>query len=992
DTLTATEYLEVKGPIAIIDEDRDRILLCDAPYAYTFSHVSLEATEIRWDFGDGSSSPQDSPTHMFTAPGAYWVKLEAYSAVTGCRHQDSVEVVVPPDKGNPAQASVNEGCAPLTVTLTDTVSTRRNSVWLIESQVISTDQASINYTFPNAGTYTVILLSEDELGCIAVGSQVIEADEVEARFRTTGTHCWPNYIRFEETAISANPIVSAIWQFGDGNSSTVLSPQHRYVRPGTYQVSATLTNSLGCRQTVLQEVTYSPPLVAFSPLHDTVCVGEPLRFINQTPDTTLLSFLWDLGNGQTSTAVSPVTSYAQPGTYTVSLYARHPDGCDSLLVRNRAVTVVQPAIDFSATPLSGDCPPVTCHFTSTLSPDIVAVHWDFGDNTSSDQRNPAHTYILAGTFTVTLTAYSAGRCQPRVVKTDYITLGGPMGTARVLGNPRGCVPYEVTLVADSPNAISYTWDFGDGTVTTVTTDTIRYTYHQAGNFNPLLILRDANGCVAPGITGFQLTSYAKSVPNITLAGPHACLNQPFTLTGSVTGTAGIAEWTWSISDGTTLQGNPAQYTPAMPGEVSVTLVVTDVNGCRDSTSVPRLSISPEPAAYVTVQKDTICRGESTQLQATGGFSYTWTPTTGLSNANIANPVAFPTQTTTYTLRTRDEYSCATATTTVTITVHPLPQADAGMDITLCEGEATVLTATAGHGAYQWTPVTGLSDPASLNPIAQPALSTTYTLEVTDLNGCIARDQLHIHVVPLPVARLAASPKVCLEEEAVFRLTGAEYGQWPDGSLGNEWRITATQPQPLHIWVIPFNAHCANDTLFQTVTVDTDIPRAGFGIWPVYGLPAQPVAFTDSSAGAVSWYWQFGDGTHSTLQHPSHAYPLAGEYTVIQTVTAQGGCQRSSRQTVRIYPDVILFPSAFSPNSDGLNDRFVPFAARPPQQYHLQIFNRWGQLVFESRSFDYHWDGSYNGEQVPEGVYVYRYHGLNYSGTPQVQNGSITLVR
>ena len=183
--------------------------------------------------------------------------------------------------------------------------------------------------------------------------------------------------------------------------------------------------------------------------------------------------------------------------------------------------------------------------------------------------------------------------------------------------------------------------------------------------------------------------------------------------------------------------------------------VTDTNGCN---ALDTISITVKQAPTVDAGPDpNICSGESAQLQANGAATFQWSPVGSLINPAAANPIASPLQSTTYTVVGTAANGC-TNMDSVTVIVHPLPPANAGPDVSFCEGGSVQLQASGGV-SYQWTPATGLSNPLIPNPIAQPDISTNYNVQVTDTNGCNALDTISITVKQAPT--VGAGPDLCL---------------------------------------------------------------------------------------------------------------------------------------------------------------------------------------------------------------------------------------
>ncbi|WP_316830419.1 gliding motility-associated C-terminal domain-containing protein [Pedobacter aquatilis] len=177
-----------------------------------------------------------------------------------------------------------------------------------------------------------------------------------------------------------------------------------------------------------------------------------------------------------------------------------------------------------------------------------------------------------------------------------------------------------------------------------------------------------------------------------------------------------------------------------------TVKVKTTDGCETSANV-NVAIGTRPASAIS-ENVTICEGSATTLTASGGVRYAWTPATGLSDANVANPVATPSVTTTYTVSVYDASSACPATGTVTVTVNKLPVANAGPDKSLVVGNSISLDATTNEKAvtYNWSPVDFLDDPTVLNPVCSATKNMTYTLTITSLNGCgISSDDMNVKV-------------------------------------------------------------------------------------------------------------------------------------------------------------------------------------------------------------------------------------------------------
>lgn len=252
----------------------------------------------------------------------------------------------------------------------------------------------------------------------------------------------------------------------------------------------------------------------------------------------------------------------------------------------------------------------------------------------------------------------------------------------------------------------------------------------------------------------------------------------------------------------------------------------------------------------------------------------------------------------------------------------------------------------------------------------------------------------------PSASISAIPlSGCAPSNVMFSNTSTQTENflWDFGD-----GTTSTESEPSHVYETPgtyyvtlvaidSDACIPNDTAYLTINV-FDLPEADFSFTPdsvsVFGF----ANFIDQSSGALSWFWTFGDGTNSSLQNPTHAYPAAGNYTVCQTVTNADGCTDSICKQIEVFEISILdVPNAFSPNADGVNDIFLP-VNYGLSDFEFRIYNRWGQLVFQSSDSSIGWDGYFNGIEQEVGTYAYVVSGKGKDNAQYYRQGNLTLVR
>lgn len=425
---------------------------------------------------------------------------------------------------------------------------------------------------------------------------------------------------------------------------------------------------------------------------------------------------------------------------------------------------------------------------------------------------------------------------------------------------------------------------------------------------------DVPGCYEPGRFGF----YNYSQPNVRysdfsynlisnyeveFSNYDQCLNVPVNFiftdsacTGSAPVANNIATWDWDFGDGSLGNQTNPNHVFTSPGVYPVKLVVTDLNGCQDSVTK---DVTVHPPPLPTVIADTVlCPSDSVGLLATGGITYSWSPTNGLSDPNAANPQAFPSQTTLYTVTVTDQFNCV-ADTQVTFYVFT---ASASNDVTICAEDTIALNANGG-GSYQWSPVATLDDPSLKNPSAFPLTTTTYEAIVTDPLGCRDTVNQTVNVNPLPLVSVAPDTSVCLGETVTYLASGATSYVWIDGAgnnLGAGASITLTaNASMVVIGTGTDNNGCqVSDTVNLTV-FPLPIVDAGpdFAICEYENLT---LGSTNNPAGTISWSsQQFLDD--STLLQPTFSPTGPGIFPYTMTLTDGNGCTNTDQMQVTVRP-------------------------------------------------------------------------------------------
>lgn len=545
---------------------------------------------------------------------------------------------------------------------------------------------------------------------------------------------------------------------------------------------------------------------------------------------------------------------------------------------------------------------------------------------------------------------------------------------------------------------------------------------------------------------------------VSIPTPYVCIPSSYQF---INNSVGGNEYLWDFGDGNTSTDFEPNHVYTDTGTFTVSLVVSDSTGCIESDTA-YLQIMVMQLGDANVEPvDTICPGETVMLEASGGLSYQWIPSTYLSNPNSSNPIANPPVTTDYLVLVTD--SCGTDTAYTTIFVHETPVSISN-DTVVCGGSPVPLEATGGV-QYSWSPTTGLSNPNTSNPTAIVLDTTQYLVDITTVNGCVIKDSVTINTISnLPVPIFNDDTTICLGDSLLLQASGAPMIEYispqvfGDPFNPNQW----VHPVAEESYQAAFTNQCG--TVYDTVHVGV------YDFKPVTS-PDRFICPNDSveiwASGAEKYSWS----PSSTVLHPDSSNTLvfpdvSTNYVV--TLTSTIGCTKQASVSVGIYPlpyvdagndqyivyggsttlhgvsnpsdtsywtttdslscyacpnpevrpeqttiyyyttidengclhtdEVVVYvdgslyvPNAFTPNGDGVNDIFH-VQGRDIVEYELLIFNRWGELFFESNNLDTSWDGTYKGKVVQIDVYVWKIRYKDSWGREEMKRGHVSVVR
>jgi gliding motility-associated-like protein len=1007
DTIVKKNYIHVTPPFARYNTTLD----CADKFTRQFHNKSLAAQSWTWNFGDGTTSTDYSPTHTYAKRGIYEVTLHVKN--NGCEETSYPKRVVVADEHPDFTADKAVVCKgePVAFT-TQQVDPQYISKlhWIFGDGATSDVNGNVNHIYTQAGVYKVSLVFTDANGCVdsVVKQQYIRVNGPTVAFAVQQQKiCIQATANFDDQSVSdgTHPITSWTWNYGDGTTQTYgAAPYaHTYQAGNSYDVTLKVIDNNGCADSITKAavVIVSDPKADFVTADTSSCPGKPINFSN-TSTGSGLQYRWNFGDGQTATQATPAHQYQLPGRYTVNLWISDPLGCRDSIARTNYIRITVPVAKFSMSDSVGNCPPLQVQFTNEAN-NYTSVKWEFGDGSVSTLENPVHFYNVPGTYYAKQIIEVPGGCTD--VLTKKIIVKGPSGSFTY--NPTtGCAPLKVQFNATGNGIASLVWDFNDGSTEAATSKSTEYIYNTAGKFVPRMVLIDSAGCQVP-VAGADTINAIGVVAKAAMDTYRICDAGNIQFTDQSVANDFITGHYWNFGDGkTSTLANPQHAYAHAPATYTVTHIVTTANGCKDTLhmadtvkvfAVPQVAIKGDSAACTPAQLNF-------QAAVTGDAANAklhWDFGNGQMAGSKDSVTQSYSQAGDYKVQVQllyQDYCQVTAHRNVTI--WPLPNTSAGKDTFVCRDSPMPLHAT-GADRYTWNSTSDISCTNCAVAMINPVDNTTYTVTGYSLHGCIKKDSIHVRVRQRFDMKVLPGDTLCAGQNMKLVASGAEQYQWyPSTGLDNPM---AAAPKAMPATTTTYTVvgrdsdHCFTDTGIARVVV-YPVPQIFAGRDTTINTGNTMQLNTQSSADITKWSWAPSAGLSCT-SCPKPIVTVKGNVSYRVQVSNEGGCTAEDDvNIVAVCNESNWFlPNTFSPNNDGANDVFYVRGKGLHRIHALRIFNRWGQAIFEKRDFSANdpaagWDGTFNGKPVDMDVYVYIIEVICDNSSIVPYKGNIALIR
>jgi gliding motility-associated-like protein len=752
---------------------------------------------------------------------------------------------------------------------------------------------------------------------------------------SSGEHVDGGTSRFDKNGIVYQSVCAGCW----GNS----------VFPATAGAWSTTNNSTNCNNAVfkLDFQVSSPVIIAnMNAVPNSGCVPLTVNFTNTSING--INYYWHFGDGGNSTGSNPTYTYNTAGTYIVMLIVENPSSCNE---RDTAYL------------------PITVHPMPSVPSNIVN---DCDGTALLDAGNPGSTYFwtyLGNPIgsTQTITASTSG--------VYYVTITTPFGctrkdsitlnfhappTAIAPPDTSTCATQTITLTGNATGAVSVQWLYGSTVVSTTNT-------HLA-NFSGMYVFQATNnvGCVASDTVwvSYKPTPADSLAPNINV-----CAGTPVVLDAKNVGSS----YLWTLG-GTPVSTNQI-YSPTSSGQYVVE--ITNPSGCKLLDTV---NVNILPAPDITPMADVgLCDSIPITFNpsVTGATAYTW-----FYNGNPVGSTSSITVNTSGMYVLQASNGICSDLDTVFIQYYPTPKDSLPAIISVCTGNSIILDAKNIGSTYVWS---FNGNPVSTNQIYSPSSAGLYTVQITNTFGCILRDTVQVTIIPSPTINLPERDTICKQGSVMLNAQGNPtytYQWYKDGVLIPHNFDTLTVKNTGWYVVEASNGACS---VKDSVQISRSVPNAYLGADTCICAGNNVILMAKSPN--MQYVWQpSGQNSQSIQVSETGLYQL--------TISSMNGrCTDTDEVYITFVDCAFAMPNVFTPNNDGKNDVFK-YDITGWQNYHIEIFNRWGNKVFETEEIGKFWNGKkYNTEDdMPEGVYYGVFEAKNCAGATIKKSFNVTLFR
>ncbi len=1010
--------------------------------SYTFTNQSTlkyGTLNYKWVYGDNTSATSKDALKTYSTHGTYYVLLIS-NTEHNCR--DTAVKLITVNASPKAGIAVNS----------DKQCFKGNNFALNSSSTIASGTISKYYwdfadnngdTLKNTqhsyaieDTFNTRLIVVSDQSCAdTIFKQLVVHPQAKALFAVNNDVQCFNQQKFVFTNQSSikRGLLTYNWSFGDGSTSSDTNYTKKYAKDSVYKIRLIASSENNCKDTMNSVVVLNvSPSTIYTIQKDKQCFrGNTFNFSNQSNISkgSIVAYTWQMGDGNTSTnyAVSNY-KYQSEDTFKVKLITLSDKNCYDTLIKP-AITFAQPIAKF-VIPNDSQCWQknfFVINNQTKLKYGTLTNSWDFGDNTFSNQFTPTTKKYAnkSASYIIKYRAVSEHGCSDSA-QHRIVLLERPVSNFEINDSIqcfRGHLfSFTNTTSFSAMNTLSYWWDYDNGD-TSVGKMPKTAVYAQPDLYDVRLISYSS-------LTNCFDTLYKTVIPaphanvKYTVNNDSQCFRyNKFVFVNTSAVKFGTMKYRWSFGDNTSdTSTNPTKkYT--VQGAYTIKLVATTNYDCADSTT-SIIGFYATPKALFSVDDS---------LQCLNKQAFNFTDKTTLSKGTYSPSWWFDDNTTSSglqvnnkTFATSEYHQVQLSVITDKMCVDTVVQRVylenvQNSSIILSDNDSQCWKGNAfnfvnqknnprvSYTTTKW--IYGDGQESLLNTPLTQRYNTdgefTMLLCTESALGCLDTIKKLIVVHPHPKTGFNAQA-VCYPEPVLFNNTSSikkgtidEY-IWDFGDLKQ-----STLAAPLHNYPSSglynvrlqavSNYGCRDTLVINNAANVQDKPKAFFDFdqLPLIAKDQTRLQFNNlSSSNSTKYYWDFGNNTNSSLQNPIGIYQDTGRWIVTLVSFTNEGCSDTfSLSTGQIIPDFTYFlPNAFSPNGDVHNNVYRGEGSLFAYKFKMEIFNRWGEKLFESDDINKGWDGYYQGALCMQDVYVCRVQIVPFKGTMKTFEQTFYLLR
>lgn len=912
---------------------------CVAPVTIQFVNNSTNAISYAWSFANGNTSTTQSPSQTFNTLGNYTITLVATGS-NGCA--DTLKATNFVSLSKPKIDIINftpkEGCVPLSVNTSAIVTTGQtisSYEWTFGDGGFSS-ATTPTYIYNALGTYSLQLVINTAGGCtdtLKIPDAIKVGLKPTAKFSGTPRIACPAIpVAFTDESTNG-PIDKWQWSFGDGNSSTLQNPLNKYVDTGNMNVRLVVWNN-GCSDTVrIQNYIYvKPPVARFSFKNDDC--NNKLKVIFKDSSIGAVTYLWNFGDGNTSTQANPTHTYAVSGSYMVTLAVFNADCSHSkqlqVVVDNRTTKLL-----ISDTVL---CRNNNIRFSlDTLNTSITPsnYHWNVGVGASITTGSPFldYAYTQSGTYLTYVVIQYTNGCIDTLRNNVDIIVNGPTAKFESL-TQQFCSGSTITFIdssiTDGTHSITnWSWNYGDGNTVSYVNGPFVHNYIAGGSFGVMLKVTDNSGC-ADSLFKPNAVIVSQAIASFLESDTIICPSTNVQFTSQSTGNN--LTYVWSFGDGNqSVQINPA-HAYVNQGTYSIKLAVKDQLGCTDSLEkLLRIKVYFPVAGFVMSDSTAVCPPLLVNMtsSSTNAGTHNWFFGDGSMSTNI-NPSNLFTYPGVYNVKliVRNTGGCADSLTKKVIISGPTGTFDYTPKLICSPDTVTFSCVTQNAIKNDWDFNNGVVNTTTIS-----GTSHIYTLGGNYLPKLILEDAQGCRVSITGLDTIKVKEVKAFAASPIRTICDSSMVQFIDSTVSNDivtnhsWKFgdgnTANIQNPVHnynangLYTVKLKATtitgCVDSIIYVNTIKVVSTPKAaiiGDTVVCRNGILQFSANRINPDTSAVTWQWSFGNGNVSTSQNPPiQTYIVAGNFNLINTIQNSSGCSSILSKRIRVNELPIVYVGA-----------------------------------------------------------------------------------